>query len=196
MVNYEDKYIFIHIPRTGGTSIEYVLNNNKPIPVATGIQHWKYIDYINNISNIEKYYIFSVIRNPWDRLLSIYNEPNNPFIVENQTFNNWINQFSNIGNRNILMSQYSYLIDQNGWIRAGTPRYNYKDDINYICKFENLQEDFDIVCDRLNIKNKKLSHINKTNHIHYTDIYTDESKKIVENLYYDDIGFFGYKFGD
>ena len=28
------KMLFVHIPRTGGTSIEYVLNNNKPIPIG------------------------------------------------------------------------------------------------------------------------------------------------------------------
>ena len=184
MINHKDRYIFIHIPRTGGTSIEYVLNNNKSIPIPTSELHWKYIDYINNFNNIEKYYIFSVIRNPWDRLLSIYNEPNNPFKIEDKTFNDWISNFLDIGPRNILVNQYEYLI------------YMENSYINYICKFEKLEEDFNKVCDILKIKNKKLPHINKTNHIHYTDAYTDKTINIVKNLYFKDIEYFEYKFGD
>ena len=66
--------------------------------------------------------------------------------------------------------------------------------VNRVVRFENMQQDFDEVCNDIGIEPVQLPHINKTNHDHYTTYYTDETRRIVERVYAADISLFNYKF--
>ena len=90
MVDLENKIIFIHIPKTAGTSIErsmkeeagekhpmtrFIPIRDRPRPLMRGIygehstlQHRKEADRLN----LDDYSSFTVIRNPWDRDYSFF----------------------------------------------------------------------------------------------------------------------------
>ena len=64
-----EKLIFIHVPKTGGTFVERKLAKLKN-KVFGG--HSNYIHFKNKIKSIDNYNIFSIVRNPYDRLISAY----------------------------------------------------------------------------------------------------------------------------
>ena len=83
MISHSKKFIFIHIPKTGGSSIEIVLkefiNENCNIMGENtyfypDIKHYTATELLNRYgeNKFNDYLKFCVIRNPWDRLLSLY----------------------------------------------------------------------------------------------------------------------------
>jgi hypothetical protein len=123
------------------------------------------------------------IRNPFDRMISWYFDTIKrrfrEFDYKSLSFADAIKNRPEWVNRLIPLSEFN----------KGTTN------INYI-RFENLQQDFDIVCDKIGIARQQLPHENKTKHKHYTEYYDDETCEIVAEKYAKDIEYFRYKFGE
>jgi hypothetical protein len=194
MLDHNNKCIFVHIPKTAGQSIEQVFLNmpfntvrslllyKTDIPVRGPqiLSHLTAHQYLQNSfiprAYFNHYFKFSFVRNPWGRLVSWYffKRPKVPFRA-------WIKNLPKSGGQERL--QYDYL-HKGGKLL-----------VDFIGRFENLQEDFNYVCDKIGIPPQQLPHRNKTKHKHYTEYYDDEARAIVAELYAKDIEYFGYEFG-
>ena len=93
MISHKHKYIYIHIPKTGGNSVEAALLENIGIPPErcndeglTKAERQEYrIWYTHGEIDVQhrklgqykkwrerEYFTFSFVRNPWDRYVSEY----------------------------------------------------------------------------------------------------------------------------
>ena len=188
MINHKHKYIFVHMPRTGGSSIERALNPNIQLDNENDIRrkmgntklkdkHWTATAYQKNYpKNFTTYFKFSFIRNPWDREVSRWK---------------WRQTAKNLSTfedhlRTITTDQTFKQVKN----KKGIPM------VDFVGRYENLQKDFDLICDKINIPKTILPLTNKTSTRHYTEYYNNQTRKMIEEIYSIDIEYFGYKFGE
>jgi hypothetical protein len=178
-----NKWIFLHPKKCAGSSIEIILRkhfvNTKEEP--KGSQHWNLDSIIPCLSNpLDNYFIFSVARNPWDRMVSMYYH-------------------------SIKHSKYTNLFDQYIKMRglyfgAGQLPLKYHLDnsrVDFIIQFQNLEEGVKRVMNKLNVYNYELPHHNHDTDRpkkSYRDFYNEETKNYIAEKFAWDIEKFGYKF--
>lgn len=143
----------------------------------------------------KSYFKFSFVRNPFSKCLSEFFWEKK-HLKESLNFNEWVKlKLSNLiktsANNKIKMRQ-KHNLEQYKFL------YNKQDklDVDFIGKFEKLQQDFNTICDKIGIPKQQLPHKNKSKHRHYTEYYDDETQQIVAEKYAKDIELFGYKFGE
>lgn len=130
---------------------------------------------------------FCFVRNPFDRLVSLYFYRKRPkSIIEKMTFKEFcffVKQ-SSLG-----VGAYNYK-----GISQATPQIKWAKNVDFVGKFENLQEDFDFICGKLNIPKQKLPVKNTTKHKHYKEYYDAELIQLVSEIYEEDLLTFNYGF--
>ena len=177
MIINEHKTIFIHIPKSAGTSIESFFGNR-----SFKIQPGKH----DNIHAIKKRFPnaykthrkFAIIRNPYDKMVSWYfylkrNLNKDLNIVD---FEEWLKDPSKLWHAD---DPISFLNPQHTWI----------DETVEIIKYENLKKEINDFFG----KDINLPILNKSNHKHYSEYYNSKSSDIIYNRYKDDFKKFNYK---
>lgn len=208
-----DKYkcLFIHIPKTGGTSIETALElfgdwkienkttlfgliqspELKKLNLCSNFLQHLTLEQTKNIKPIPKDYTsFSFVRNPWDKMVSIYSNPDNNLIetalaqginLKSLSFEDFVSQTGKIKHCH-LEHQHKFICDENDNLK-----------VKFLGRFESIHQDFKKLQRLLNT-DIKLPHKNQSTHTDYHDYYSAKSIKKIENRYKKDIELFGYTF--
>jgi len=203
-----ESIIFYRIPKNASTSIydklgslNFIKKHDSIISVNVNQKiyknfftpsHLKPHELFNIIGpTVKKHFSFCVVRNPWDRVVSMYKfatkyKLNKLYdIRDNLNFLDFCNILNDHKNDKYFLASHL----QSEWA-FDYPRPN------KILKFENIQEDFEKMAKNanLNLLSNKLPHLNDTEHSHYSDYYNRETKLIVYNLFEQDIDNFKYTF--
>jgi len=191
---YNNKYVFLHIPRTGGSLIENKLRE-KYSQDYSGIdkmglskQHYMLDKLISN-KDKNNIFVFTFVRNPFDRILSSY---------LNWTINNTSDFDKYIDMVKIVVENKLYLYkgaintnDISHYIPMTSMIGNHK--LDFIGKFENYENDIKKLSEISDMTNLNEIIINKRN-IDYRTFYNERNKKIISELYKDDLKEFNYTF--
>jgi hypothetical protein len=181
--NINDKNVlFIHIPKTAGTSILSCLNNNQEFK----IKHFTLKEYSSRILN--NTYVFCVIRNPFDRFVSQW--------LYHTNYND--NFFMKKYNKKFDIRSYYSLVSQikhktTTWKSMSDYTFHKNKKIDFILRFENLSDDWNTLCKNLNF-NCNLHFLKRNNREHYSNYYTPYLISKIEEMYSDDLVNFNYKF--
>lgn len=199
----KQKYIWFPVPKSATRSTAALLDKHTE---RTKL----YSHYQEDWNN---YFKFTIVRNPWDRLVSTWKQKcnyldpmfNRPIPATFRPGGRYYKMYTPYSKcfksfiRALSTNLDSFYMPREGKIDRHVRTYSELfpfDNINYIGRFEHIQQDVDVICEKIGIPKQKFPHRNKSNHKHYTEYYDDETRAIVAKLYAKDIEYLGYKFGD
>ena len=192
MICHDLKTIFIHCHKCAGNSIEMAVFNTVDANVdgyrleGSNEKHLCINGYSHKYGAriTKEYFVFSFVRNPWDRVIS------------------WLHfrdkrwgMFNNNIDKDVIVKELNKPYFKNStyysMLKLRSPGA-----VDFIGKVENLHEDMEYVFDKLNLTDRNIPNINTTTHKHYTEYYDDDTRRMVYNIYANDIKHFNYTFGD
>ena len=204
-----DKYLFVHINKSGGSVItrNFAKNGNtKLTSVHRSLKDMLKIAKGKYNINLEKLFIFTIVRNPYERMLSMYlfyhkNNYNSPEFFSGDSdidndFNKWImyiyseNFDRNRRHSGVNIFKYCFC-NQLNWL---------KDDNENLIKIDKILRYEKDEYDEFFGNTLKLAEYdtktnrNPTKHTHYSDYYNDLSIQLVTKHYKEDLEYFQYKF--
>ena len=215
LLSIKYNFLFVHIAKTGGTSVRAALNPLRwrdpyyvPIFLCSKLskltghrigvkfpRHAKVIAAKEMLPRelFDHLFKFAFVRNPWDLQISSYHHirRERPHLLAGindfEQFLRWKLDPARPYQYHIDTSielQSDYLVDLNGKII-----------VDFIGKYEQLQEDFDEVCRRIGITSKTLPHKRKaTDRGDYRQYYNDDTARLVADYFRRDIENFSYSF--
>jgi len=216
IVSRKLKFIFIHIPKTAGSSIgdpSYKKFRKGSLIQYLGAEDEAHQGHIRARELKEKlgeswdeYFKFCFVRNPWDRLVSAY-----LFYKQSVSSVSSLISFTqeHYKKHTVLGQQINRCSDFREFCRNLNtfeldlhfePQINFITDVDssvivdYMGRFENLKEDLGIICDTIKIPRIELPHYRKTKRKDFRLYYDDEIKEIVRKNYQNDIDYFNYSF--
>ena len=206
ILSHSKKFIFFAVPRTGTHSArevlrahleaddweQQVLNGRQlaPIDAIAKIGHGhisvREIRQLLTTDIWETYYKFAIVRNPFDRFISVcsfLNRGNDEFRSNPIGWMKAALRRPKFKNRVLVRPQLHQLVDANN-----------KLGLDYIGRYEDLQKSIDSIMSNLGLP---ITHLNKRNssaHADYRNYYDEELQEIVASYYKGDLELFGYDF--
>ena len=215
LLSYRYNFLFVHIAKTGGTSVRAALEPLRwrdpwyyPQWLCSRLSHLsghrlgtKFPRHAKIIAAKEmlpkeyfdRLYKFAFVRNPWDLQVSSYHHlrRERPRLLEG------ITDFSTFVRRKLDPERpYQYHLDT-----SIERQSDYLVDLSgrivadFVGHYERLQEDFDLICEQIGIGRRRLPHRRKAaDREDYRRYYDDQTADLVAEYFRRDIENFGYAF--
>jgi hypothetical protein len=201
LLSSRKRFIFVHIYRTGGTSVTKALKpfTNDPFPrrfldrilrrekqpqISEHLTAREIRDLVGK-DTFESCVKFAFVRNPWDWQVSLYHfmrETPSHFqhtlIRSMATFEEYL-EWRISADKHL---QREFVIDDDGSLL-----------VDFVGKFERFNEDFQTICQRIGIR-ASLPHLNRSNHLRYTQYYNPRTRALSAEHFAEDIEMFEYSF--
>ena len=182
--------VFVHIPKTGGSSVQKWLLDNTDSYVAKSSKH-------HDLNSLEKKYgkfnfSFTIVRNPWDWCVSWY------FFRRDRALRRIQNpkdkgKFSLEYNQYVLSEfekGFDYFIETTQLLQ----QCNKTTGVDYIIKLENINTDIQVIANKFDIT-CPIPVINQSRRDRdYKLYYNTKTKDMVYKKFKDDINTFNYVF--
>ncbi len=191
MISHDHRAIFVHCQKCAGESVEKLIMgkadkdvDGKPFK-GSREKHYSAADYIDTYGDAlwNDYFTFSIVRNPWDRLVSWVQYRNLRFRNGREVTTEQLKRESNF--KFIRQASYTKML--------------FRDDkplVDFVGRFENLEKDIQKIGSHLALGAASLPRTNTSKHKPYLQYYDLEAREIVADVFGDDIKHFSYRFGD
>lgn len=217
LISYRKNFLFVHIAKTGGTSVRAALRRYRwgswygvPLWLAgqadqlTRPRHKLGLKFPRHAKAIaakemlpepvyRELFKFVVVRNPWDLQVSSYHHIHRekPYVIDGvRSFEDFLKlKFDPERPYDYMLDtsaelQHEYIVDLQGRVI-----------VDFIGRYERLDEDFETICRRIGIANPGLPHLRRADERgDYRRYYSDELVDLVAEHYRRDLEVLGYRF--
>ena len=184
MIDHQRKLLFVHIARTGGTSIEAAL---------VGCDWWEIDPATKHLSASQakrlygdeiwsSYTTFTVVRNPWDRLVSMY------------VTGWWRNQEPEPGPEGLRKFLDALQPHPNEKYQSLHYCEILEEPVDHVLRFERLAADFSDLMTQVGEPTLLLPHHERRDRDHYRRYYDETTRRMVAERFAADIARFEYTF--
>lgn len=188
--------IFVHIPKTAGTSVTHALFEARPrhLPLSRFLAA--------DPDRFARYFKFAFVRNPWDRMHSAY-----VFLADGSRrgagehtqwarrhlsgctdFAQFITSLDDPRKRRAVLS-WVHFRPQSDWLRVNGSTHA----CDFLGRFESLDEDLAVVWNRLGV-HRSIPHKRFRGRGDYREAYSRRMSDMVGEWYSEDVKAFGYRF--
>jgi hypothetical protein len=180
MISHQYQCIFLHQRKCAGSSIMRTFN------VAFGTPEWDFMkDGLLSEEHTAAplgYFRFAVVRNPWDRFVSGWKYCSS---TRERMLAEVLADLPQEGHdfRHVTRPQHSTLFDEHNEAA-----------VDYLIRFERLQEGFDAVCELIGKPRCQLPHRNRGNRAHYREYFDVASRQSFLRHFTRDVELLGYDY--
>ncbi len=182
--------VFVHVPKTGGTSVQRWLLENTKSYVTKGSKHHSLISLEEKYGKFD--FSFTTVRNPWDWCVSWYFFRRDRAIRRIQSPKNK-GKFTLEHNQKVLKDfekGFDYFLETTSL----KPQCSRIVGVTTVLRLENIKDDIMPISKKFKIK-ANIPFVNTSNrNKNYRQYYNTNTQKIVEEKFKDDIDAFDYKF--
>jgi hypothetical protein len=201
----------VHIPKTGGTSIEHALGIFGDHRVADrtilfgqdllggeirSLQHlslaqisdWNLLDPLT----IDEYFSFALVRNPWDRAVSDYawRRKKHRYSGSFEEYLLWTK--SVVESAKSITKLNCHQVPQNWYTHSSRGECL----VDFVGRFESIGSSFAHAASRIGVPADNFQKLNSSDRAPYYVSYSRQTAALVSEIYESDINLFGYRFLD
>jgi hypothetical protein len=207
LISHKYRFIFIHIVKNAGTSINaallpytfynsahrlcykaaqrFGLNLPQPLNPRPTVEH-AFAERVAaqiGMEQFKSYFSFALVRNPWDWQVSLFNymrkKTEHPQHQLGLQFRDF-DEYIHWRCAEEVRFQKTYICDQDDNLL-----------VDFVGRYENLEQDFKTICGRIGIQAElPMLNVHKTKP--YQEYYTAETIELVRKTFAPDIEMFGY----
>jgi len=207
-VSDSSRVLFVHVPKNGGSSVDWTFDHEVPDArrISERGRHSTYRKLLRTEPGLADYWSFGFVRNPWARMVSWFSMMQNIFANETAGRPRTLDKLERKPGvwepvRPIATDFETFVLEgtrtvprfaraQVDWLETRKGKR-----VDFIGRVENFHADFAVAREQLGLPpTQEVPRVNKSRHGHYSDYYTDETRKRVAEVYARDISEFGYTF--
>jgi hypothetical protein len=188
IVSTSHKFIFCHVPKTGGRSIAFALENfrNKNLMKSTWKadrhpgMHLSAAEIKKRYPVSQNYFCFGFCRNPYDRMVSWYAalKRDQPDTYGKLTFDEFL---------------HGMLVAEQRDLRQLKLQGFYLNDMDRVGRYENFDEECLSIFSEIGLPEIKVTHFGASDHDHWSAYYNNpHTKKLLEDKFAQDFEDFNY----